>query len=151
MKEWREQIDVRTVTMVVVLDVVTYVLVFWLAFPAFDTILTAMDSTMSASILHITQAVRLTVVGLFAARSYQRRRGMVVRSYALPSVLAGAVITLVLGLMIGAVSRGLDGFAQPTALEWLAAIGEGLIFPVFGLLFVNPGSAEKPLPAQRTT
>ncbi len=145
MTEWRERIDVRTVVLVVVLDLATYMLVFWLVLPKSEPVLAAMDPTMALAVGHVAQVVRLAIVGLLAARSFRRRRGMLVRSDALPSVLVGAAIMVAAGLVLGVVGHEVRDLAQPALLAWLAGIGEGLVFPVFGLLFVAPGPAEKPV------
>jgi len=151
MTGWRERLDVRTVVMVIVLDSVTFLLVYWLAFPAFSRVLDALNTTTAQGVQYTTEAVRLCVVGLLAARSLRRRRGLLSRGAAVPSIAVGAVVALVLGLAAGIASRALLGVGNPSALAYLAAIVEGMVFPVFGLLFVTPGPAEKPVLVGRST
>jgi len=137
------RVDLRTVGMIIILDALTYFLVYWIAFPAFMAVIDALDPIVSTGIVHTVAAVRLSIIGLLAARSYRRRRGMHVRTDAVPSVAVGAALTLVLGLIIGVASRALADVPEPSALVYLAAIGEGLVFPMFGLLFAVPGSADR--------
>jgi len=76
---------------------------------------------------------------------------MEARAEPLPSIGVGAVITLVLGLVLGILSRSIVGVDEPSFGQYLVAVAEGLIFPMLGMLFVVPGEAEEPLFARRSS
>ncbi|MCL2091135.1 MAG: hypothetical protein FWH11_07950 [Micrococcales bacterium] len=139
------RVDPRTVVTVIALDAVTYVLVYWLMFRAFEPTLESLEPMVAQGVLHVVAAVRLTAVGLFATRSFRRRLGMETRVGPLLSVGVGAAITLTLGIVLGIASRSMMGVAGPSVVESAIGVVEGLVFPLLGLLFVIPGEAEEPL------
>lgn len=145
------RVDPRTVVMVIVLDALTYVLVFWLMLRAFEPTLESLEASVAQGILHLLAAVRLTAVGLFATRSFRRRLGMETRAEPLLSVGIGAVITLVLGIILGVLSRSVMEVSAPSFADYLITVAEGLVFPLLGLLFVVPGRAEEPLFSRQRT
>ena len=145
------RVDVRTVITVIALDALTFVLVYWLMFRAFEPTLASLEPTVEQGVLHVVAAVRLTVVGLFATRSFRRRLGMETRLDPLLSVAVGAAITLVLGIALGIIGRSLMGSVGPSVAEYLLTVVEGLVFPLLGLLFVVPGDAEEPLFTRQRT
>ncbi len=145
------RVDARTVVTVVGLDALTYILVYWLVFPAFETTLESLDATVAQGVMHVVAAVRLTLVGLFATRSFRRRLGMETRVDPVMSVAVGAATTMVLGMVVGIVGRSLTGEVGPSVVEYLVAAAEGIVFPLLGLLFVIPGRAEEALFSRQRT
>ncbi|MCL2454754.1 MAG: hypothetical protein FWD18_05565 [Micrococcales bacterium] len=147
----RARVDLRTVALLVVLDALTFVLVYWLLLPPLAEVIVALDAIVQQGLLYTLVAVRLTLIGMFAARSLRRRRGLRTRGEAVPSLAVGAVVITIFGVLAGVVSRALLQDPTPAALDLVLAVVFTLVFPLFGLLFVAPGEAERPLLLRRVS
>lgn len=142
MINWLRRADRRTVVIVVALDALSYLLVYWVVVPAFEDTIVVMDDTAQVGLGHVLTAVRLSLVGLLAARSLRRRAGLLARSDAVPSITVGAVTTMTLGLVLSLLGRSLVDIAAPPMFDLSVGVVEYLVFPLFGLLFVTPGPAD---------
>ena len=134
----RHHVDGRAVALFVVLDLVSYALLYWLVLPAFDPVLGALDPVMVTALGHVLTAVRLTFLGAVAVRSVRARHGLSTRSDAVPSVLVAAVggwVThLVLGVLVGLVVD-VPGWSRGMLLALVEWVG----FALIGAMFVAPG------------
>ncbi|MER7796856.1 pilus assembly protein TadG-related protein [Microbacterium sp. NPDC096154] len=137
-----KRIDIRTAVWVVVLDAISYVVVYWLLLPAFAEVLAALNEATLLGITHVISAVRLVFVGVLAARSFRARCGFERRGEVLPSLALGATVAMLLQLGSGVAVRAYVGAPQEALGVVLLASAEWIVFPLLGLLFVQPGPAD---------
>ncbi|GIG39078.1 hypothetical protein [Cellulomonas phragmiteti] len=135
------RVDGRAVALFVVLDLVTFALLYWLLLPAFAAFLAAIEPTTALAIGWVLSAVRLTCVGVVVLRSYRDRRGLEERRDALPTILVAAggawLLQLLLGVL-GAAVLGESIWSWQVLLDLATWVG----FPLLALLFVSPGEAQ---------
>lgn len=135
------RVDVRAVVLFVVLDVLTYALLYWLVMPAFAEVLLAVDPTTSAAIGWVLSAVRLVLVGVVVARSYRRRYGFETRSELVPTAVVAGVTAWSTQLLLGVLASLIVGVA-PGSWAMLRDLVVWVGFAVVATLFVQPGPAE---------
>lgn len=138
----RTRVDGRAVRMFVVLDLVSYALVFWLLIPLFSRLLANLDETTQTAIGWVVSIVRLTLVGILTVRSYRRRRGLRTRTEVVPTMAVAAGVAFVVQVALGALATTLVGRPYWT---W-ALLGEAVTWfgcALLAILFVTPGDAER--------
>ena len=134
-------VDRRAVGLFVVLDLLTYALIYWLVVPAFGPVLAVLEPVTAVAVDHVLTAVRLTFLGAVAVRSSRARRGLRDRSDAVPTVLVAAAAGWTVHLVLGVVASLLVG-SSPWSWGILLALVEWLAFACLGALFVAPGDRE---------
>lgn len=140
--EAARRVDVRSVVMFVVLDQLTYMLVYWLVYPAFAEVLAAIPEATVIAVNWVVSAVRLVFIALITARSYRSRRGLVSRAQVVPTVLVAACAGWALHLVLGLVARavmGVPGWSWAMLLDLVTWVA----FALLALLFVSPGEADR--------
>lgn len=135
-------VDRRTVVTLVVLDLITYGVLYWGLLPAFAPVLAVLPVATVMAVSLTLSVVRLGLVGFFAARSLRARRGLARRGAAVPSILVGAVAAMLLQLVLGLVASALMGTFHGFG-SVLLSVGQWLVFPLVGVLFVSPGPADR--------
>lgn len=142
MTDMRMRVDGRAVALFVVLDLVTFIVLYWLVMPSFAEVLAVMEPTLATSIGWVLSATRLGLVAVVAARSYRRRRGLQHRSELLPTMVVAGLsawgVQLVLGIL-GRVATGMPPWSALMLVDLLAWLG----FALVGVLFVAPGEPER--------
>lgn len=136
------EVDRRTVVTLVVLDLVTYGVVYWGLVPAFAPVLAVLPAATLMAVTLTLSAVRLGLVGFFTARSFRARRGLGRRNDAVPSVLVGAVAAGLLQLVLGLLADMVTGTSAGVG-PVLLSLAQWLVFPLLGVLFVSPGPADR--------
>ncbi|GAB2451754.1 hypothetical protein [Xylanimonas ulmi] len=138
-----KDVDWRTVATLVVLDLVTYVAVYWVVVPPIhEAVLFGLPAPTQLAVALTLSTVRLVLVGCFAARSLRARRGLARRRDAVPSMVAGVVVATVVQVVAGCLSAALTG-APLAPMAVVVAVAQWLAFPLVGLLFVAPGEADR--------
>src|SRR5665647_160060 len=99
------RVDVRSVVMFVVLDQLTYMLVYWLVYPAFAEVLAAIPEATAIAVNWVVSALRLVFIALITVRSYRSRRGLASRSQVVPTMVVAACAGWALHLVLGLVAR----------------------------------------------
>ncbi|MBO3088552.1 hypothetical protein [Cellulomonas dongxiuzhuiae] len=135
------RVDGRAVVLFVLLDLLTYALLYWLVMPAFAEVLLALDPTTSVAIGWVLSAVRLVLVGVVVARSYRRRHGFEARSELLPTAVVAGVTAWSAQLLLGVLASVIVGVA-PGSWAMLRDLAVWVGFAVVATLFVQPGPAE---------
>lgn len=134
-------VDRRAVGLFVVLDLLTYALVYWLVVPAFGAVLAALEPVTALAVGHVLTAVRLTFLGAVAVRSSRARQGLRDRVDAVPTVLVAAATGWTVHLVLGVVASLLVG-SSPWSWGIVLALAEWLAFAGLGAMFVAPGDRE---------
>lgn len=135
------RVDGRAVVLFVVLDVLTYALLYWLVMPAFGEVLLAVDTTTATAIGWVLSAVRLVLVGVVVARAYRRRHGFEARTELLPTAVVAGVTAWSAQLVLGVLANLLVGVA-PGSWAMLRDLVVWVGFAVVATLFVQPGPPE---------
>lgn len=135
-------LDWRAVSLFVVLDLLTYALVYWLVVPAFDPVLAALEPVTALAVGHVLTAVRLTFLGAVAVRSSRARRGLRDRGDAVPTVLVAASTGWAVHLVLGVAASLVVG-SSPWSWGILLALAEWLAFASLGAMFVTPGDRDE--------
>lgn len=134
--------DLRSVGFFILLDLVTYGLLYWLVLPPFSEVLLAVGSETAMAIGWVLSAMRLGFLGLVVARAHRARRGLVDRSQIVPTMLTAAGAAFALQLVLGLVARVMLNEVAP-ASAFLLDLVLWLGFPLVALLFVTPGEPER--------
>ncbi|GEM_PF-492567 len=142
----RFDVEVRAVVTFVVLDLVTYALLYWLVLPAFEPVLEAFDAVTQAAVGHLVSAVRLTFLGAIVVRAVRSRHGLAARSEVVPTVVAGALLGFAVQLLLGVAATAVVG-ADPWSWLMLVNLVEWVVFALLGAMFVAPGAADR-IPAR---
>lgn len=138
---WWQTVLPRTVLTVVLLDAVTYVVVYWLLVPVLQPVLDTFNPGLVLGLQHAILALRLGLVGFWSARAFRRTHGLRVRSEVVPSVGVGALLAFVLQWAVGAAVAAAAGLQVAGAGAVVVNGLEWVLFPVLGVLFVQPGPA----------
>ena len=142
MRSFLKAVDRRTAILFVILDFLTFGLVYWLVVPVFDEVLATLDMTSQIAIGHVLTAIRITFIGVIVARSLRGRHGLDARTDAIPSVAVGALIAWILQFVLGvavALMIGMPAVSWQTPVSLIEWVGFGLL----GILFVFPGQADQ--------
>lgn len=142
----RFDVEARAVVTFVVLDLVTYALLYWFVLPAFAPVLEAFDGVTQAALGHLVSAVRLTFLGAIVVRAIRSRHGIAARGEVVPTVVAAALLGFAVQLVLGAAATLVVG-ADPWSWLMLVNLVEWVVFALLGAMFVAPGAADR-IPAR---
>lgn len=142
----RFDVEARAVVTFVLLDLVTYALLYWLVLPAFAPVLGAFDAVTQAAVGHLVSAVRLTFIGAVVVRAVRARHGLAARSEVVPTVVVAALLGFAAQLVLG-VAATLAVGADPWSWLMLVNLVEWVVFALLGAVFVSPGAADR-IPAR---
>ncbi len=129
----------------VVLDVATYLLVYWAFMPAIAPLLNAVTPVVATAVGWVVSALRLTWIGLIAIRSLRRRRGLGDRTEAISTVVVAGVVAFALELSFAAGIGAIIGetvWSPRVLFDFAQWVG----YPLLALLFVTPGPPERSVP-----
>lgn len=142
LRDAARRIDGRAVALFVGLDLATYELVYSVLIPAFARVLLAVPQTTLVAVCWVLSIVRLVLVSVVVVRSSRRRRGLVSRPDAVPTMAAAGLVAwsveLVVGVAVAALTGGSD-WSWRMLLDLLTWVG----FALLGILFVTPGEPER--------
>lgn len=128
--------------MFILLDLVTFGLVYWLIVPAFDVVLATLEHTTLVATGHVLTAVRLTFIGAVVTRSVRARRGLAVRSDVVLTVAVAGLAAWAVQTVLGVTVNLLMG-APAADLQVLVALVEWTGFGLLGAMFVAPGEPDE--------
>lgn len=142
MTDVRTRVDTRAVVLFVLLDLGTYLLLYWLVMPSFAQVIQAMEPTLATATGWVLSAMRLVLVAVVAARSYRRRRGLRTRSELVPTMLVAGLAAWSVQLVLGILGRVVTGTPLWSSLM-LLDLAVWVAFALVGVLFVAPGEPER--------
>jgi len=132
----------------VVLDVVTFVLVYWALLSSLAPVLTSVEPVVAMAFGWVVSAVRLTWIGMIAVRSLRRRHGLPERVHAVPTAVVAGLLAFFLHFFFGMAAALAIG---DLTWSWLVLfdLAQWVGFPLLAVALVSAGPPERPLYSRR--
>ncbi|MGY4643326.1 hypothetical protein [Cellulomonas sp. URHB0016] len=142
MRDRAHRIDGRAVALFVVLDLITYGVLYWLVLPVFEPLMTTLDRSTALAVGWLLSMIRLVLVAVVVVRSYRRRRGMPARAEVVPTMVVASVGAWLVQLTLGILAQLAAGYpvgSWRSLVDLVLWVGSALV----AILFVVPGEAER--------